>query len=97
VRIKQSKPLAGCEVLTNEIEEKGAFAGGGLPDNVAMAAPLLSQFNYQTPGSLDLVGAERKGKDNQFLPAPSYPPPCLNLASTFSPPYPSAGNSPILA
>ena len=35
------EPLPGREVLPNQIEEKGALAGAGLPDDVEMPAPLL--------------------------------------------------------
>ena len=41
VRIEQREPLAGNEVLANEIEKKGALAGAGLSDDVEMPAALL--------------------------------------------------------
>ena len=41
MRVEQCEPLAGGEVLGNEIEKESAFAGAGLADDVKMPAPLL--------------------------------------------------------
>ncbi len=41
MRIEESKSLPGGEVLPDQVEEKGALAGSGLPDDVEVPAPFL--------------------------------------------------------
>jgi len=41
MRIEQRQALAGDEVLPDQIEEEGAFAGAGLADDVKMATAFL--------------------------------------------------------
>jgi len=59
MRIEQSKPLFGHEVLGNETEEKGGLAGSGLPDDVEVAAPFLLVEHDIT--------AQRKGANAELL------------------------------
>ena len=41
MRIEESQALAGDKVLSDQIEQEGAFAGAGLADDVKMTAAFL--------------------------------------------------------
>ena len=59
MRIEESKPLPGREVLANEIQEKGALAGSGLPGDVEVPAPFLLVEHYPDAGCRrDALAAE---------------------------------------
>lgn len=59
MRIKESKPLPGREVLANEVQEKGALAGSGLPNDVEVPPSLLLVEH-------DII-AQRMGTDAELL------------------------------
>ena len=59
VRIEQGETFAGREVLPDQVEQKRAFAGAGLPDHIEMPAPL---FRVEQD-----IAAQRVGADAELL------------------------------
>jgi len=46
VRVEERQPIAGQEVLPDQVEEQGAFTGAGLADQIQMPAPLVGIEHY---------------------------------------------------
>jgi hypothetical protein len=57
VRVEQGQPLAGSEILCDQVQQQRRFAGASLADDLQMPAPLVGSEHHEIARD---AGAEKQ-------------------------------------